>query len=226
MNPGLAEAVARGFKSQARVAVAAPNSAVTRVAFDLVDLESAHSISRPGHTPHPFGKPGIANDSALSARATLTSGDRRTVQLVCKVQAGSILWMRSHPKSTRKDIPTLWVQRVAVQRLHDISDEDAWCEGLRYYGPDASCIYAHLLEKMTPRQRGKWQHTDLHAEALARGQATGRECFALLWEILNSTVGWRLNPWVWVYHFTALPYDAEAMVSFAKSGAIASILPR
>lgn len=92
-----------------------------------------------------------------------------------------------------KNIPSIhmprWASRiqlriidVRVERLQDISEEDAREEGVHQYGDSSYKIY-------TPTDRFRCRHA--------------RESFESLWESINAKrgYGWNENPWVWVIEF-------------------------
>ncbi len=68
---------------------------------------------------------------------------------------------------------TLEVVNVRVERLKDISEEDANAEG---FGLGVTII----------------------AERFGRYMSAGQYAFASLWEKLNGKESWKQNPWVWV----------------------------
>jgi len=76
---------------------------------------------------------------------------------------------------------TLEVTGVRVERLHDITEEDAKKEGAQFHAPDFK--------------------TDFIKEAWER--LTARTKFCSLWDSLNEKrgYGWCVNPWVWVVEF-------------------------
>jgi hypothetical protein len=80
---------------------------------------------------------------------------------------------------------TLWVSKtdpiirlrmtdIRVERLQDISEDDAWAEGAR---------------------RTDWEYED--------GECcdTDREAFSHLWNTIYGPGAWDANPWVWVIEF-------------------------
>ena len=75
----------------------------------------------------------------------------------------------------------IWLEitDVRVQRLQDISEEDAMAEGVDWRD------YAGLASK------------------------TARKLFADLWESINGKDSWHANPWVWVYEFKRAEGGAE-----------------
>lgn len=68
---------------------------------------------------------------------------------------------------------TLEVTEVRVQRLQDISEEDARAEGMAVWDYDAS----------------------------APGGAMGCTGYARLWNVINGVGAWETNPWVWAISF-------------------------
>lgn len=76
----------------------------------------------------------------------------------------------------------LEVTRVRVERLQDISEENAMAEGCSPAWLDAG------------------DNTTVHAEA----PPTYRQGFARLWREINGDGAWASNAWVWVVEFNAL----------------------
>lgn len=79
---------------------------------------------------------------------------------------------------------TLEITGVRVERLNDISEEDARSEGLEdraWMGPSQITL-----------KDGKTVH----------GQSV--YCFKALWESINGKGSWDANPWVWVIEFKRL----------------------
>lgn len=78
---------------------------------------------------------------------------------------------------------TLEIVDVRVQRLHDISEEDAHAEGCR---PRRFC-------------------------AEPNGETTARREYEWLWERINGEGSWASNPWVWAVSFKRIDGErAEA----------------
>jgi hypothetical protein len=78
---------------------------------------------------------------------------------------------------------TLEITRVRVERLQDISGQDAIAEGapwLACYGPGCP---------------------DGPDGCNARGCLGARDWYRDLWESINGAGSWALNPWVWVIEF-------------------------
>lgn len=73
---------------------------------------------------------------------------------------------------------TLEVTNVRVERLQDISEEDARAEGI-----EKTC--------------GMWR--DYHSSSHAQIKAI--DSYRTLWESINGPGSWAANPWVWVLSF-------------------------
>ena len=73
---------------------------------------------------------------------------------------------------------TLEIVRVRVERLQDISEDDAIAEGLHQ------------------DDLGLWTWGDYPS-----GSTSPRYAYQLLWEFINGPGSWALNPWVWVIEF-------------------------
>lgn len=90
---------------------------------------------------------------------------------------------------------TLIVTDVRVQRLQDISEEDARAEGVICLG----------------RMDGEpWDHC--YVPGVTRGyEAEATTCYSLLWEEINGEGSWAANPWVVAYTFTVHQQNIDAM---------------
>ena len=80
----------------------------------------------------------------------------------------------------------LEITGVRVERLNDISEEDAKAEG-------ADCLV--VTDKFTEQQRAL---LDLPLQEQANPYRNG---YALLWCAINGDGAWDANPWVWVVEF-------------------------
>jgi hypothetical protein len=74
---------------------------------------------------------------------------------------------------------TLEIADVRVQRLQEISEEDARAEGLEVYSGDDVDYFGHLNAG--------------HCSAIA--------AFAKLWDLNSKRAPWSSNPWVWAITF-------------------------
>ncbi|KFJ11051.1 hypothetical protein DR66_2018 [Delftia acidovorans] len=74
----------------------------------------------------------------------------------------------------------LEITSVRIERLQDISDEDARAEGMECMAGDPECGYRNYLDKTDQ----DWT-------------LSPRESFQSLWESINGPTSWSANPWVW-----------------------------
>lgn len=79
---------------------------------------------------------------------------------------------------------TLEVTTVRVERLQDISEEDAKAEGALFH--DGRPVGHH-----------GWRHDSSHGYVYR----TAKDSYAHLWESINGAGSWAENPWVWVIEF-------------------------
>jgi len=102
-------------------------------------------------------------------------------------ERGGLLWRPSIHMPRWASRLTLEITEVRVERLNEISEEDAKAEGIAYQD-DAKEI-----------GRGRLSHD---GSVL---YDTAREAFVKLWESINGPGSWDANPWVWVVSFRRLP---------------------
>lgn len=74
---------------------------------------------------------------------------------------------------------TLEITDVRVERLQEISEADAYAEGIE------GTAFCEEAEHMQP----------------ATGVLPGRHAYRALWESINGPGSWELNPWVWAISF-------------------------
>ncbi|MCO1337108.1 hypothetical protein MO867_22550, partial [Microbulbifer sp. OS29] len=92
---------------------------------------------------------------------------------------------------------TLEITAIRIQRIQDISEEDAKAEGLRW----------HSLYR-------EWGGVELHPDSRPdlpqwRWYDNPVEAFKNLWESINGAGSWDQNPWVWVIEFRRVEQQAE-----------------
>lgn len=82
----------------------------------------------------------------------------------------------------------IWLEitDISVERLQDISKEDAIAEGIE---PVADG-YKNYMPKLSSTSQFCWP--------------TAYHSFQSLWESINGTESWDLNPWLWVVKFKVL----------------------
>jgi len=95
----------------------------------------------------------------------------------------------------------LTVKSVRVQRLWDITQEDAVAEGM---------LSHEIREYLLDHASENWcKYTVIAAESQGRERPTVADYiggFAYMWDRLNAKrgYGWQANPWVWVIEFEVM----------------------
>lgn len=99
---------------------------------------------------------------------------------------------------------TLKIKDIRVERVRDISDDDAKAEGAKHWAD----IPLNPIHEKDPDQADRWSmgspsHT---------GQclSTPRWAFANYWITINKERGWEANPWVWVVEFEVIKANVDA----------------
>jgi hypothetical protein len=106
---------------------------------------------------------------------------------------------------------TLDVVSVRVERLHDITEEDARAEVVerevvndcgvtRDLGWRNYLWHGHVGKTITALQSDAWHH-QFSTYADAPNGEGARGSFSSLWESINGPGSWDANPWVWVVEF-------------------------
>lgn len=96
----------------------------------------------------------------------------------------------------------LKVKSVRVERLQDISEEDAISEGVFYYGEESGDYKNYLYND---KYGDDW------------GVITAKESFQTLWESINGMQSWESNPFVWVIEFERIELTTEQRNQFLNS---------
>lgn len=99
------------------------------------------------------------------------------------------------PRELWWTVPRLEVTGVRVERLQEISEDDARAEGIRRVTKDGDlCKYCVFDEG------------DMSSTAWADMPRTAIEAFRQLWDSINARrgLGWEANLWVWVIEFRPL----------------------
>lgn len=89
----------------------------------------------------------------------------------------------------------LEVINIRVERVRDISEEDAKAEGVYFYGWDDPNQDDYKNYLYDDRNSDDW------------GLLTAWESYSTLWEKINGKESWNLNPWVWVIKFKIKQID-------------------
>ena len=99
---------------------------------------------------------------------------------------GKLKWKPSIHMPRSASRITLEITKIRVERLNEISEDDAKNEGVLYYG-DESGDYKNY--EYDDKEGDDW------------GVKTAKESFQTLWESINGKGSWEANPWVWVIEF-------------------------
>jgi hypothetical protein len=101
----------------------------------------------------------------------------------------------------------LEIADIRVERLQDITDEDAKSEGVFFKDYGRMCFHKGSVrpvgdctapENTHPKYNGwSWKETSGPGECLG----SARFGFANLWNHVNGVNAWEANPWVWVVEF-------------------------
>ncbi len=151
--------------------------------------------------PCPYGQPGdrlyVKETHAFNAPI-----DVSPTGVVYRADEARI-WSAWKPKRWRPSIHmprwasriTLEVVSVRVERLQDISEEDARAEG------GGNGCYSTTFEPCTPGERCR----KCGRPSSNVGPSAHTEAFARLWDRINAKrAPWASNPWVWAVEFKAV----------------------
>lgn len=148
--------------------------------------DAAAMLSDWNERPLPYGKPG----DRLWVRETWHDASSSLHSCALYRADGIDLhwdkWTPSIHMPRRASRITLEITSVRVERLQEISIEDAKAEGA--WGPDDS-----IAQKVAD-----YFGTDIFS-------ANPRKAFQMLWESINGPDSWAANPWVWAIEFRRVP---------------------
>lgn len=96
-----------------------------------------------------------------------------------------------------KEAARIWLEvaDIRIEKLKDISEEDAIAEGVESF-------IANPIDHGV-RATGKSLYIKYDTERPV-GLETARQSFASLWSSINDEESWKVNPWVWVVSFKVL----------------------
>jgi hypothetical protein len=155
------------------------------------------------HTSIPcrYGRPG----DLLWVRESWAPA-RNQVLYKANERYGNYEWQKWKPSiHMPKSAARIWLQveSVRVERLQDISEEDAKAEGVKSAHCDSNENCPSLLCKEKCSAIGDWwNYRASNGEGFPAFSA--RSSFESLWESINGTESWKANPWVWVVSFKVL----------------------
>lgn len=95
---------------------------------------------------------------------------------------------------------TLRITGVRVERLQEISEEDASAEGVESFEITEAEVAAATSDSID----------DQFARALGPGRLSQKGAYEMLWNEINGKGTWDLNPWVWVIEFERIQQQESA----------------
>ena len=118
---------------------------------------------------------------------------------------------------------TLLIEDVRVQRLQDISEEDARAEGMIFtdFGSTAPTGRASIdggktFHPLKPQPCPGWHHGQADHPDQCLGSA--RMAFASLWNSIHGPDAWKANPWVAALSFRAIRANIDATTPSGERG--------
>jgi hypothetical protein len=170
-----------------------------KTALDWLSAEVGFSPLFVAHRENglcPYGQPGDRlwtretwahnpRDKSFLYRATDNDG-----ALVWADGAGHNRWKPSIHMPRAASRILLEIAGVRVERLQDISEQDAIAEGIEgRYHPAAPNLWT-------------WRDYDSKKERFSYGTAVyPKSVFRKLWQSINGPESWAQNPWCWVVEF-------------------------
>jgi hypothetical protein len=155
------------------------------------------SLADMGGIACPYGAPGDrlwVRETWALAKGTPKKQRANAVQYRATGDIGPYLrWRPSIHMPRWASRITLEVTDVRVERLNDISEEDAISEGIEELDG--------ALDEVRLCQRAAAMHTP---------PEDSRVWFAELWESIHGEGSWAANPWVWVISFRRIEAKSEA----------------
>jgi hypothetical protein len=124
--------------------------------------------------PIPKARPADLDEGGLTFRATEWDTEVRN----------ELRWRPSIHMPRWASRLTLAITDVRVERLHDISEGDAWAEGISIQAPP---------DKDGGRHFG--------VDGMKIDEKTAARAFGSLWSGINGPDNWDANPWVWAVTF-------------------------
>lgn len=93
----------------------------------------------------------------------------------------------------------LEIVNIRVERLQQISTEDACNEGVEYFNVDSAAFDAGEL--VADYKNYMWRDDEKYEEYFFPTYANAVLSFKSLWIMINGQPSWDLNPWVWVIEY-------------------------
>lgn len=115
-------------------------------------------------------------------------------EIPASAEHGEALWRPSIFMRRWASRITLEVTAVRVERLQDISDDDAELEGITR---ERGIVGCHCNGGVHTEVMGDLYFSDMGGDGFEFASSAYRQ----LWESINGPGSWAANPWVWVIEF-------------------------
>lgn len=162
-----------------------------------------NDTENPEHIKCPYGKPGdILWVRESFAYVVRDKSGPVWDSLIYKASSEGYEGKWKPPIHMPKAAARIWLEVVSVkvERVQDITEDDAKAEGIRFYKDEGRPRY----KDYSPAAKG---YDDLDFGYPSFGIA--KTSFCTLWESINGEESWKANPWVWVVEFKVLSTDGK-----------------
>lgn len=122
-------------------------------------------------------------------------------------------WHKRLARFMPKSAARIWleVMDIRVERLQDITEEDAKAEGLTCLSKDGGITYKYGI----PDTDGL-PGVDNTGWPWQEWRVSPSQAFKTLWEKINGSNSWASNPWVWVVSFKVLSTTGKPDLKTSK----------
>lgn len=215
-NTPMVQAILRGDKTMTRRAVKFPKDFTGENVFSNGSLGIKYTSDMGGDTVQrlscPYGQVGerlwvretwakVSVPEGTTARKILTLF--KASMPFSGIDGTEVRWKPSIYMPRYVSRITLEIVSIGVERLHDITEEDAKREGVResnvepVYPPDHSLCPDCGGELVRAAFGDDYGITEVDCTSCD----TYKKRFEILWENINGPCSWTANPWVWVIEF-------------------------
>ncbi|MEM6775637.1 MAG: hypothetical protein AAF640_12390 [Pseudomonadota bacterium] len=215
----MVRAILEGMKTQTR-RVVKPTKDKCGFGVELAPCEVAGEINaaEPSYHLCPYGSPGdqlwVRETFRAVEQAPWQHDETGECELEYRASTETHLhWGEREPKWKPSIHMPRWASRITLQvtgvrveRLQDISKDEAESEGIQYLVSEEGHPLLDISSKDSPLRF----LNEANRERFRLGDRSGvefdyvnwaRAHFAALWESINGRGSWDANPWVWVIEF-------------------------
>lgn len=239
-NAQMVQAILRGDKTQTRREIKTPagyygfyiHRKTNGELIEVVAHDENERTERPNGSQryiHPIAQPGDLlyvretwTVNSLNCWAAPKVVSETDTELAYYFKAG---WDRTHPRPWKpsihmpKEAARIWleVESVRVERLQDISEEDAVAEGVEPNCPGDTSKCPSILCREGCASKGEYRH---YLNSLDGEPAySAVESFESLWQSVYGAESCEANPWVWVVSFKVLSTTGKPSIPNPPHGA-------